>query len=732
MAGVRLRARAALGNLQSLGNTVLRAYAHLVFSRSRLVGLVLLLATATAPRALLGALLGALLALGIARLIDIERETIVDGSYAVSALLLGMGVAQTFGLGKVGLGLLLFFAPLCVLMTAALRSFWTPLHLPVLSMPFLIAFYLLLSLSTVAQWPFEIPAEDGLMQLFPLLDRLPRVVPLVLRSVGALFFLPRCDAGVLILLALALHSRIATLLAVLACVLAVFVRSVLPTFEDSGLFHSLTYNAVFTAVGLGSVWFVPSLASFVLALVGTLLCALLTLGLVGPLARLGLPVLIIPFNATVILLLMAFRQRSLDRRPKSVDFPAGTPEQNLTYFRTRLLRFARQYSVRFSLPVRGAWTCTQGVDGPVTHQGLWRHAFDFEVLGPDGRPFAPVLVPSLLDCYAYRLPVLASAPGTVVKVVSTVPDNELGAVNLAENWGNLVILYHAPSVYSMVAHLQCGSVRVVEGQTVRAGDVLGLCGNSGRSAQPHVHFQLQSGPKVGDHTLPCWFADAIRVPAVGSSRPERVIAALCPEASEIVRNVEPDAERAAFFQFPYGVVWALRQGERVEHVLCDIDFHGHFTLRSREDGSALFYSLDGGFFTAYDMLGASDSFLQLIRAALSRVPLDGSDALYWNDYLPARMFRGRVLNVLLDFVLPFLSSDRLKMEFRSQRSGMRLLVLGESERVGPDGKPLIQTRAELQRGEGLVRLELTHRGQVVTVERILELAELHEVARRAA
>ena len=34
--------------------------------------------------------------------------------------------------------------------------------------------------------------------------------------------------------------------------------------------------------------------------------------------------------------------------------------------------------------------------------------------------------------------------------------------------------------------------------------------------------------------------------------------------------VEPDAERAAFFQFPYGVVWALRQGERIEHVLCDI------------------------------------------------------------------------------------------------------------------------------------------------------------------
>ena len=36
-----------------------------------------------------------------------------------------------------------------------------------------------------------------------------------------------------------------------------------------------------------------------------------------------------------------------------------------------------------------------------------------------------------------------------------------------------------------------GSVRVHAGERVRRGQVLGRLGNSGNSATPHVHFQLQ-------------------------------------------------------------------------------------------------------------------------------------------------------------------------------------------------------------------------------------------------
>ncbi|HEV3112867.1 MAG TPA: M23 family metallopeptidase [Candidatus Binataceae bacterium] len=39
-----------------------------------------------------------------------------------------------------------------------------------------------------------------------------------------------------------------------------------------------------------------------------------------------------------------------------------------------------------------------------------------------------------------------------------------------------------------------GSVKVHAGQTVTAGQVLGLVGNSGNTIAPHLHFQLMNGP----------------------------------------------------------------------------------------------------------------------------------------------------------------------------------------------------------------------------------------------
>lgn len=717
---------------QAVGAAVLRTYASVLFARSLPVGALLVAATATAPRGFLGGLAAALLALLSARGLGVERESVFDGSYAVSAVLLGLGIGQWFGVGRVGLGLLCVFVPLSVLLSAALRSLLGAARLPVLSLAFLGTFHLLLGLSTAAGLPYVHADAAGPS---PLSTILPGGLLLLLRSVGALFFIPRADAGLLVLIALAVHSRIATVLATLALLGCLGLRTIIPVLQDDGLFHSLAYNAAFTAVALGGVWFVPSPSSFVLALVGVVLCALATLGLVGPLARLGLPLLVVPFNGTVLVALLALRQRALDQRPKSVDFTAGTPEQNLAYFRTRRERFASLHPVRFGLPVRGAWTCTQGIDGPLTHKGVWRYAFDFEVLGPDGQPHVETQAPAQLSDYrAYRLPVLATAAGTVIKVVSDVPDNPIGAVNVEKNWGNFVVLQHAPGLYSTVAHLAHGSIKVTVGQVVGAAEVLGLCGNSGRSPQPHVHFQLQSGPQPGDQTVPCRFSDVVivadepREPAVADHGRDaalaapRVAAALAPQAGQIVRSLEPTLERGAFFHFPHGMVWPLQAGSgaRVEHVVSELDLYGQRLLRSQEYGACLYYTVEGGFFTAYDLVGAPESALHLLRAALSRVPLEPTESLRWTDVLPARMFRGRLLGALfgvaMDMAAPFLQSDSLEVEYTARRSGAALLIIGESRRRDRRGQPLLQTLAELHRGIGPVRLRVSVRGHAIAVE----------------
>jgi hypothetical protein len=62
---------------------------------------------------------------------------------------------------------------------------------------------------------------------------------------------------------------------------------------------------------------------------------------------------------------------------------------------------------------------------------------------------------------------------------------EAGWVALAGNH----VLIDSEGVVVALCHLQQGSVKVRSGQRVRIGDVLGRCGNSGNSTEPHVHVQ---------------------------------------------------------------------------------------------------------------------------------------------------------------------------------------------------------------------------------------------------
>lgn len=62
--------------------------------------------------------------------------------------------------------------------------------------------------------------------------------------------------------------------------------------------------------------------------------------------------------------------------------------------------------------------------------------------------------------------------------------------------GNHVVLDLGEGTYAMYAHVQQGSLKVRAGDEVRAGQVLGHCGNSGNSTEPHVHFQLMDGPDL--------------------------------------------------------------------------------------------------------------------------------------------------------------------------------------------------------------------------------------------
>lgn len=110
--------------------------------------------------------------------------------------------------------------------------------------------------------------------------------------------------------------------------------------------------------------------------------------------------------------------------------------------------------------------------------------------------------------HAWGRKVLAPAAGTVVSAANDVVDNVPGEMNPKQPLGNHVILDHGNGEYSFLAHLQRGSVTVAEGDTVEAGQLLGLCGNSGNTTEAHIHYHLQNTPTYGE-------GDGLPAPFVG-------------------------------------------------------------------------------------------------------------------------------------------------------------------------------------------------------------------------
>lgn len=112
------------------------------------------------------------------------------------------------------------------------------------------------------------------------------------------------------------------------------------------------------------------------------------------------------------------------------------------------------------------------------------------------------------DYYCFGEPILAPAAGTVLAVENGVADNTPGEMNPLTPLGNYVILDHGEAEYSFFAHFKQGSVTVGKGDQVRSGERLGLCGNSGNSSEPHLHYHLQNTPELfAGEGLPAQFND---------------------------------------------------------------------------------------------------------------------------------------------------------------------------------------------------------------------------------
>lgn len=701
----RLRVVARRG--LAAADPVLFSYSQVLFGKSRVVGLLLALATFGRPH--LGAFgLGAvLLSMVVVRLARFSGDAAAAGLYGYNPLLVGLGLGAFLVPSPAAVVVTVVAVVAVVYLQTALESaLGYFFNLPVVSLPFLVV--TLLTLAAAPLLPVTTMTPYGLAVADP---AIPAVVVRYLEVLGAIVFQPGLGVGLVVLAALLAYSRVGVLLSVIGFAVAHGVAS-FAVLSSPAAPVVLGVNGVLLALALGGVWFVARPSSMVFAAVAVVLASVLGLASFMLLLPLALPTLIGPFNVGLLGALYAMRQRTRDGEPKAVDFAAGTPEQNLAYYRTRVARFGTAVAVRIGLPFSGRWTVTQGIDGAHTHREAWRHALDFEVLGPDGRAHRG-LGAALEDYHCYRLPVLAPADGTVVKVRDGVPDNRPGQRHPGDNWGNVVVLQHGVGLYSLVAHLAPGTLTVSEGRVVRAGTRLGLCGNSGRSFVPHLHLQLQGSPRVGAPTLALELHDVV----VEGEHGPRLHGVYVPREGERVRALERAEDLAAPFALPIGARWRFRvSGEVDEVVTSRIGLYGDLYLEG-DRGDRLYFENVGKQFLVYDYLGRRTSVLYLLYAAATRVPYEDAAGLAWSDVLARRRFRSGAVSWAIDFAEPFLPLAGDRLEYRLERRAGDVVVRGEGRLAG---RPAATT-ARLEPDRGPVELTLALAGKT----RIATLVEVH-------
>jgi hypothetical protein len=143
---------------------------------------------------------------------------------------------------------------------------------------------------------------------------------------------------------------------------------------------------------------------------------------------------------------------------------------------------------------------------------------------------------SSLEAYGcWGTPVLAPAAGAVVRVVDGLPDHPpaVPSNDALTPCGNHVALrVEATGTVLILCHLQRGSIAVTDGAAVAEGAVVGRCGNSGNTSEPHIHVHHQrelppEGVFIGEG-LPLYFRghDGAPMPIGGVREVDGVVEAL--------------------------------------------------------------------------------------------------------------------------------------------------------------------------------------------------------------
>ena len=175
-------------------------------------------------------------------------------------------------------------------------------------------------------------------------------------------------------------------------------------------------------------------------------------------------------------------------------------------------------TTKMHLPFKGVWSVFWGGDTKELNyhvvSAAQKHAFDILIFDSTGKSYKGT-GQNNSDYYAFGKELLAPCDGEVVLVVDGVKDNKPGILNPTYIPGNSVIIKTVNNEYVFFAHFKQHSILVKEGDRIKRGTLIGLCGNSGNSSEPHLHFHLQNAEDMNSAMgIKCYFEN-LKVNGIG-------------------------------------------------------------------------------------------------------------------------------------------------------------------------------------------------------------------------
>lgn len=646
---------------------ILRSYSQIFFSDNYKYAIILLFVSFFDIVAGTCGLISVIVAFIASRLLGFDTYSLEKGLFGFNNILVGLAIGLQFSLSWELILLTATASLLTLFIGISLQGIFYKYNLPILSIPFLLVAWLIaLSNNTFAELGLstrgiyiqnEMYALGGeslyKLHLFFSDINLPKSLNIYFLSLGAIFFQSTAFAGILIAFVILAFSRISFSLSLIGFYTAYLFYNALGIDIESFHYSYIGFNYILTSIAIGGYFFIPSLSSYILTICILPLVVLISMGSSKLLSHFALPAFALPFNMSVIIVIYALKLR-VTKHDKLVEtnIQLNQPEKNIYFTKNQHNKLLHSYYFPVSLPFMGEWTVSQAHNGEITHKNEWQHAWDFIITDKDDNQFKNN-GDLVTDYFCYGKSVVAPADGYIVEIVNDIEDNKIGYTNMHQNWGNSVVIKHSEYLYSQISHLKKDSITVKTGDFIKHGTQLGVCGNSGNSPYPHVHFQFQATPHIGSHTIEYPFDQYI---LNTNSLPE-ILNFSIPNKNNKVSNSSSTKLLNSVFEFVAGTTinFEITTNNTVEEVQyeCLSNVYKQHYLYCKKTNSFAYYTKTKQqmFFTQFE--GDKSSFLFVFYLVFNTVNLQFIKELEIKNQLPLyQTFKQHQLFVQ-DFVAPF-------------------------------------------------------------------------------